>query len=370
MAKDFYDPTETNHRIGFSLVVDPKKKRTNIKIKLSQLKFFVMPHVFKDVSEFALQALQKLDLKKLTQEQFQKTVAEEEEEAKRKQQEALGSRTFIKVNVTESILVLERRERSKKAIVTEMDFGVKLSTIDQLTVEQEIARQKIRHTGSNKNKFRIVTRMVINCNKVQPYMVNIKELEGNSFRSIKKRLIMTGLSGKLKTLAMVGKWENPNAELLEGEQPVVKFKNKNEIDIGMTAFSFNVSMDDFYVITSISRKIVEEGLELAKIWTDYAVNDVVSDEFKDYKKETAVYPETQVDITADGAELVIINEEKGNFVPLFMTKVEGIKFSMADGVIEDTMEFYGDTGFSVYYFNQNSGYWEPAVEPVLLNAKF
>ena len=67
-------------------------------------------------------------------------MAEEEEEAKRKQQEALGSRTFIKVNVTESILVLERRERSKKAIVTEMDFGVKLSTIDQLTVEQEIAR--------------------------------------------------------------------------------------------------------------------------------------------------------------------------------------------------------------------------------------
>ena len=38
---------------------------------------------------------------------------------------------------------------------------------------------------------------------------------------------------------------------------------------------------------------------------------------------------------ADGAELVIINEEKGNFVPLFMTKVASIKFSMADGVLEN-----------------------------------
>ena len=131
MAKDFYDPTETNHRIGFSLLVDPKNKRTNIKVKLSQLKFFVMPHVFKDVSEFALQALKKLDIKKLTQEQFQQqTAAEEQEEARKKAEKALGSKTFIKLNVSESILVLERRERSKKAIVTEMDFDVRLNTID------------------------------------------------------------------------------------------------------------------------------------------------------------------------------------------------------------------------------------------------
>ena len=205
-------------------------------------------------------------------------------------------------------MVLERRERAKKAIVTEMDFGMKLSTIDQLAVEKEISKAKLRHTGSNKNKFRLTTRMKINCNKVEPYMVNIKELEGNSFRSIKKRLIMTGLRGKLKTLASVGKWEGPILELLDGEKPVelldeekpvepldgkkpvVKFKNKNDIDISMTAFAFNVSMDDFYVITSISRKIVEEGLELAKIWTDYAVNDVVSEGFKNYKNETTVYP--------------------------------------------------------------------------------
>ena len=55
MAKDFYDPTaDPNKRLAFSLLVDPKKKKTNIKVKVSQLKFFVMPHVFKDVSEFAL----------------------------------------------------------------------------------------------------------------------------------------------------------------------------------------------------------------------------------------------------------------------------------------------------------------------------
>ena len=211
--------------------------------------------------------------------------------------------------------------------------------------------------------------MTINCNKIEPYMVNILELEGNSFRSIKKRLMMTGLTGKLKTLTSVGKYENPTVELMEGEAPALKFKQKNEIDIKATAFSFNVSMDDFYVITSISRKIVEEGLELAKIWSDYAVNEVVSDEFKDYKAITSVPPETHVDLISEGAELVIINEEKGNFVPLFMTKIDRITFTMSEGHVEEQMDSYGDTGFSVYYFNQASGYWEPAVEPVLLTLK-
>ena len=101
----------------------------------------------------------------------------------------------MNVDVNESILVLERRERSKKAIVTEMDFNMKLTTIDQLTVENEISKQKLRHTGSNKNKFHLITKMIINCEKVEPYMVNIMELDSNNFQSIKKRLIMTGLSG-------------------------------------------------------------------------------------------------------------------------------------------------------------------------------
>ena len=77
-------------------------------------------------------------------------------------------------------------------------------------------------------------------------------------------------------------------------------------------------MDDFYVVTSISRLLVAEGLDLAKVWTDYAVDDVISDEFKEYKKDHAVDPETHVDLLLDGAEFIIINEDQGNFVPLFL----------------------------------------------------
>ena len=43
---------------------------------------------------------------------------------------------------------------------------------------------------------------------------------------------------------------------------------------------------------------------------------------------------------------------------------------MTDGHIEDQTELYADSGFSMYYFNQSSGYWEPAIEPVLVTFKY
>ena len=69
MAKDFYDPTANpSKKLAFSLLVDHKRNRTKIKVKLSQLKFFMMPHVFKDVSEFALQGLKKLSFNNVEEE--------------------------------------------------------------------------------------------------------------------------------------------------------------------------------------------------------------------------------------------------------------------------------------------------------------
>ena len=109
------------------------------------------------------------------------------------------------------------------------------------------------------------------------------------------------------------------------------FKNKNAVEIKVTPFGLNVSMDDLYVVTSISRKIIEEGLDLAKVWTDYAINDVISDEFHDYKKDHSVAPETHVEVYMDGAEFIIINEEGGNFVPLFLCSVNSVKFVLNDG---------------------------------------
>jgi hypothetical protein len=151
--------------------------------------------------------------------------------------------------------------------------------------------------------------MNIQLNKMAPYIVNILELEGKNFRSTKKRLMMTGLTCKLVHEGSVSRLEQQASELLDGQAPALKFKNKNDIDACVSAFSLNLSMDDFYVVTSISRKILEEGLELAKVWTDYAEDDVISDEFKEYKKVSAVPPETHVDFLCDGAEFIIINDD-------------------------------------------------------------
>ena len=68
-----------------------------------------------------------------------------------------------------------------------------------------------------------------------PYIVNILELEGNSFKSIKKRLMITGLTCSLTNEGSVGRMELPESELLDGQQ-ALKFKNKNEVDIRVSAF--------------------------------------------------------------------------------------------------------------------------------------
>lgn len=171
-------------------------------------------------------------------------------------------------------------------------------------------------------------------NKLAPYIVNILELEGKNFRSTKKRLMMTGLTCTFKMEGAVSRLEQPESELLDGQSPALKFKNKNDIDVAVSAFSANLSMDDFYVVTSISRKITEDGMDLAKVWVEYADKDVISDEFKEYKKDVQVPPETHIDFVCDGAEFIIINEEKGNFVPLFLAQCDSVKFTMGDGHVE------------------------------------
>ena len=74
--------------------------------------------------------------------------------------------------------------------------------------------------------------------------------------------------------------------------------------------------------------------------------------------------EGSIDFKLDrGADIVIINEEKGNFVPLFLFSCENVLFVQHSGIGQtDKSEATADTSCSLYYFNAEKGYWEPAVE--------
>jgi LEA14-like dessication related protein len=49
----------------------------------------------------------------------------------------------------------------------------------------------------------------------------------------------------------------------------MKFKNKNSMEIHITPIQAQVSMDDLYVMQQLFNKVSEEGLVVAKMWSDY-----------------------------------------------------------------------------------------------------
>ena len=85
---------------------------------------------------------------------------------------------------------------------------------------------------------------------------------------------------------------------------------------------------------------------------------------KQRKKEQDIPSEDSIEfVIENGADIVIINEDRGNFVPLFLFSCEQVSFHQNSGINQmDKMDGTADTKCSVYYFNSTKGYWEPAVE--------
>ena len=60
---------------------------------------------------------------------------------------------------------------------------------------------------------------------------------------------------------------------------------------------------------------------------------------------------------------MIINEDKGNFAPMFLMSCEEVAYQQTSGQNEqDKSDGNADTKCSLYYFNAKKGHWEPAIE--------
>ena len=114
--------SQSKEKISFELIMDPNTNRQTISIKMRKLKFFMRPTVFNEISQFTIECLKKLDLKK------EKEAALPEIEEHDPMSDSFinpehgtvndtGSTSIINFELLESIFVLERREFQKKAAV-------------------------------------------------------------------------------------------------------------------------------------------------------------------------------------------------------------------------------------------------------------
>ena len=64
------------------------------------------------------------------------------------------------------------------------------------------------------------------------------------------------------------------------------------------------------------------------MWQDYNESSITTESDKQRKLEQDIIPENSMEFKLlEGADIVIINEDKGNFVPLFLFSCESVNFT-------------------------------------------
>lgn len=74
--------------------------------------------------------------------------------------------------------------------------------------------------------------------------------------------------------------------------------------------------------------------------------------------------DSKIDFECKHAELIVINEYQGSFLPLILFQIEKVTFTQElfkTGLFE-TMEGDAETSCRMQYFNAPLGFWEPAIE--------
>ena len=78
-------------------------------------------------------------------------------------------------------------------------------------------------------------------------------------------------------------------------------------------------MDDLYVVEQLCNKASEEAMEVGKMWQDYQQSSIVTESDIQRKLEQDIPSEDSMYFMVEqGADIVIINEDRGNFIPMFL----------------------------------------------------
>ena len=234
------------------MTYDPNTKVNRMKVHLQKLKFFLRPKVFNEISEFTIACLKKLDLKKG---QEKETAIAENDDSDPMNDSFLnpqkgtaddrGTTSRIDFKMQESILILERREFQKKAAVLKLGVNVKMTGHDARAIERRISGQKLKHTGSNKARYRPVLEMDLKIDQMTPYIVNVNDLETTKFKQAKKRVLINPFDFTMQMTTHIAQAQAPqqrnNTQLLDPtrvivtqKKPVVKFKTRNTIESGLS----------------------------------------------------------------------------------------------------------------------------------------
>lgn len=209
--------------------------------------------------------------------------------------------------------------------------------------------------------------MGVKIKDLTPYAVNIRDLEEKKFENSRKRELMNGIRCDTLMEVLISKSQQDlldrKSTLLQPPNPkkarldFVKFKTKNTTEVSVSPIYAQVSMDDLYIVQQLSNKVTSEFLEVGNLWKQYNEASVQTAADKKRKMEQDIPTELILDFICDkGADIVIINEERGNFVPLILLSASTITFAQNSGLEEqDRSEGNCETRAAIFYYNAQIG---------------
>ena len=103
---------------------------------------------------------------------------------------------------------------------------------------------------------------------------------------------------------------------------------------------------------------------MGQIWKKYYDTSLELDSDKQQKIEQDVPNQDSISFEVqDGIDMVIINEDRGNFTPMFLLTTEKILFNQNSGLYhQNQSDGQLDTMISAHYFNADKSHWEPIIE--------
>ena len=152
-------------------------------------------------------------------------------------QSDVAKKSTIIVNLTDTILCVDRRERSKKGIVFWIDTQFKMQSVEEDVLKQRLLKEFI----PNQDQRELLSTIEIDVKTFAPYFCLVDDLGTMRFEKVKKR----AMTNKIKSMV---KLETHIQAQSTNDKDFIKY-NKTTVELKET--SARISMDDLYVINTV-----------------------------------------------------------------------------------------------------------------------
>jgi len=191
----------------------------------------------------------------------EKPDAEAKKEKTEEEKPEVSGRMRVKVSLSNFIACTEYKELTKKVLVLKMDSKVEMSSIDENYLKKDIERRNKNHITTKVSELSVID---VKVEELTPYFVDMNELSNSTFKRAKKRELITPLSSLVIIKTDIAPYIDSKNKM-SGD-----FDKHSSTSCFLSSIIVKVSMDDLYILNSMSSHLSKQAMDISKLWDDYS----------------------------------------------------------------------------------------------------